>query len=522
MAVALYARVSTTRQAEADLSIPDQLKQMRAWCHVNGLVVAKEYVEAGASAMDDKRPAFQQMIATATLKPSPFDSIIVHSRSRFFRDLFDCLRYERMLKKSGVKLISITQLTSDDAQGDMMAMMISMFDEYQSKENSKHTLRSMKENASQGYFNGSRAPFGYRIVEADKVGNRGRMKKRLEVDPEQAAVVRKIYDFYLNGHQGQPMGMKAIATWLTGNGITFHGRPWSIQKIQHILSDTVYKGEYTFNRRCSKDLKIKAREEWVKTSVTPIIDEETFQKTEEKRKARSSDRVPPRILNSPTLLTGLIKCSCGAAMTTASAKSGQYYYYKCSGKNAKGICHQRDLPMEKTDRLVLERMVERVLNPARVQHILGQLKARLNLRKPEEENKKAELNRQLKDLGEKLNRLYEAIENGLVCLDETLKQRVSDLQIQRDGVQAELKMLAERKEVSLRITPTEIAAFTTALKEKLLCGDSGFAKHYLRMLVDEIRVSENMLNITGSKVVLIERLAEMKKGTESVPSSSFH
>ena len=99
MAVALYARVSTTRQAEKDLSIPDQLRQMRDWCKRRGFAVRAEYVESGASGTDDRRPVFQQMIVEATLEPSPFDSIVVHSRSRFFRDMYDCSRYERDAKE---------------------------------------------------------------------------------------------------------------------------------------------------------------------------------------------------------------------------------------------------------------------------------------------------------------------------------------------------------------------------------------------------------------------------------------
>jgi len=105
MAVALYARVSTAKQAEKDLSIPDQLAQMRAWCKARGLLVAMEYVEPGASATDDKRPVFQQMVADATQDPTPFEAVIVHSRSRFFRDLFQFLSYERTLKRSGVKVL---------------------------------------------------------------------------------------------------------------------------------------------------------------------------------------------------------------------------------------------------------------------------------------------------------------------------------------------------------------------------------------------------------------------------------
>jgi site-specific DNA recombinase len=42
MAVALYARVSTTKQAEKNLSIPDQLRQMRNWCTKQGYAVAVE------------------------------------------------------------------------------------------------------------------------------------------------------------------------------------------------------------------------------------------------------------------------------------------------------------------------------------------------------------------------------------------------------------------------------------------------------------------------------------------------
>ena len=131
MAVALYARVSTTRQAEKDLSIPDQLRQMRDWCKRNSFSVGKEYVEAGASATDDKRPAFQQMIGDATVKPAPFEAVIVHSQSRFFRDSLEFALYERRLTKAGVKLVSITQQTSDDSGGKMARQIFSMFDEYQ-------------------------------------------------------------------------------------------------------------------------------------------------------------------------------------------------------------------------------------------------------------------------------------------------------------------------------------------------------------------------------------------------------
>jgi site-specific DNA recombinase len=83
---ALYLRVSTGRQAEQDLSIPDQRRQLLAYCQLRGIEIVSEFVEPGATATDDKRPGFQRMIDEASHRPSPFNCIIVHSFSRFFRD----------------------------------------------------------------------------------------------------------------------------------------------------------------------------------------------------------------------------------------------------------------------------------------------------------------------------------------------------------------------------------------------------------------------------------------------------
>ena len=65
MHVALYARVSTTRQADNDLSIPDQLRQLHEWCKANGHLVVHEYIELGASATDDKRCSGQLKLETS-------------------------------------------------------------------------------------------------------------------------------------------------------------------------------------------------------------------------------------------------------------------------------------------------------------------------------------------------------------------------------------------------------------------------------------------------------------------------
>lgn len=175
-----YFRVSTGRQAEGDLSIPDQRKQITAFA-ARGWDLTAEYVEPGASATDGQRPEFQRMIKRALDDDHPFDVIAVHSYSRFFRDSVGLEMYIRKLAKAGVRLVSVTQEVGDDPAQIMMRQVIALFDEYQSRENGKHVLRAMKENAVQGFYNGSPVPLGYRAVEVEKRG--ARIKKKLEIDP---------------------------------------------------------------------------------------------------------------------------------------------------------------------------------------------------------------------------------------------------------------------------------------------------------------------------------------------------
>ena len=337
MHVALYARVSTTRQADNDLSIPDQLRQLHEWAKANGHLVVQEYVEPGASATDDKRPVFQQMIQDALLKPPAFEAIIIHSLSRFFRDGIEFGVYERKLLKNKVKIISITQPTSDDSAGEMMRRIINMFDEHQSKEISKHVSRSMKENARQGYFNGSQAPYGYQAIVTDIAGSRGRQKKKLAIDEAESGIVRMAYDLYLNGHQGREMGCKEIVKHLTGTGLLMRGKPWNIHKTHTLLSDPLCMGDYFYNMRDSKANKQRPPVEWVKTLIPAIIDAATFERVRAKRASRAPAKKAPRLVSSPTLLTGLLKCGvCGAAMTLVTGKSGRYKYYKCTSRHSQG------------------------------------------------------------------------------------------------------------------------------------------------------------------------------------------
>jgi site-specific DNA recombinase len=512
--VVLYARVSTTRQADNDLSIPDQLRQLHDWCRANNHLVVHEYVEPGASATDDKRPAFLKMYADGLVKPPAFEAIIIHSLSRFYRDGIEFGVHERKLAKNKVKVISITQPTSDDTGGEMMRRIINLFDEHQSKENSKHTSRAMKENARQGFFNGSRPPFGYQAITTDISGSRGRKKKKLVIDEAEAGIVRMVYDFYLHGHQGREMGCKEIAKHLTAYGLLMRGKPWMIQKVHTLLSDPLYMGDYYFNITDSKTHTKRPPNEWVKTSIPVIIDAATFEQVRVKRESRTPARTPPRITSSPTLLTGLLKCGvCGGSLTLATGKSGRYRYYKCTNRQNKGnhACSSGNIPMERLDGLVLNRLAEKVFATDRLQTMMTSLRQRLKASADTRQERVGQLNQQLKQIEARQLRLLEAIETGTIELDEVTQRRSQQLKTAREALLIELAGVRQDHFPIEPIKASQIEHFGKALRQRLLSGDPGFAKNYLRLLVNEIVVAGETATIQGSLAALAAAAAFQKE-----------
>lgn len=243
----LYARVSTERQAAKDLSIPDQLKRMEAYCAAQDFRILGQYVEEGRSATTDNRPAFQEMIERAMKGDEKIDAIIAHSFSRLFRNVTDTALYLRDLRSVGTRLVSVTQDVGDGPIGRFVTLFYGLVDEISSSENSKHVKRTQKENARRGFFNGSKPPYGYKAIETKTIGHTG-YRKILVEDEAESAIVREIFDLYEGVGEMTSMGMKKIVEHLNAKCLC-RGQLWRVQKVQKILSDPVYTGVYEFGAR---------------------------------------------------------------------------------------------------------------------------------------------------------------------------------------------------------------------------------------------------------------------------------
>ncbi len=246
----LYARVSTERQFEKDLSIPDQLQRMKSYCEDHGYTVAGEYIEEGRSATDDNRPAWQDMTQRVLSGTEPITAIIVHSFSRAFRNVTDLTIYLRQFGSVGARLISVTQDVDDTPVGRFVTIFYGLVDEMNSAENSKHVKRARRENARRGYFNGSKPPFGYGVEETKVIGHSG-FRRILVENESESKIVREIFDLYEGVGVEAPLGMKKIAEHLNAKCL-YRGQKWRAGTVQKILSDIVYTGVYEFGGRVAK------------------------------------------------------------------------------------------------------------------------------------------------------------------------------------------------------------------------------------------------------------------------------
>lgn len=518
---ALYLRVSTGRQAEHDLSIPDQRRQLRAYCEAKGIEVVAEYVEPGASATDDKRPEFQRMMDAASEKPAPFDCIIVHSFSRFFRDQFQLEFYFRRLAKNGVKLTSITQDLGDDPISGMMRQIMALFDEYQSKENAKHTLRAMRENARQGYWNGSRPPYGYRIIAAETRGQR--TKKKIEPDPLLIDNVKLIFRLARVGDGDGPMGSRQIAGYLNDRGIrTQTGGRWGVGGVHQVLTRETYIGKHRFNVSSWRKGVKKPADEVVEVEVEPIITVEEFEEVQAIMRSRSPQLRAPRFVSGPTLLGGVAFCAdCGGAMTLrTSGKGSEYRYYTCCTAARQGPkgCKGRSIPMDELNDLVVSSVVERLLSPHFLEEALSALLKRRDEAAERETGRIVALKRNALDAENKLTRLYEAIEAGLADLtDSNLKGRIAELKRIRDSAQADVERAEGRRERRIEITPQALRTFAAAAKDRMRGEDGSFRRNYIQQLVQRAEVGTDEIRIVGSRARLLQTLVASggKPGVET-------
>ena len=392
------------------------------------------------------------------------------------------------------------QETGDDPMSELVRRILALFDEYSSRENAKHTLRAMLENARQGCWNGARPPYRYRTFEAERRGDK--VKKRLEIDEGEAACVRRIFQLCLDSH-----GLKAIANCLNREGLAYRGgRRFSSGLVHRVLTHQAMRGEIVFNRLQARDKVMKNEREWVRIAVPPLIDPATFDAVQNRLASRRPTVQAPRTVAGPTLLTGVVTCAlCGGGMTMRTGKGGRYRYYACSTSMRMGevACRGQAVPMQALDEAVIGIVGEQLLEPASLLRLIDELQQLIDAGSQAGSAARDHAAADLDNVELRLARLLELVEKGLAPLDDLLGVRLTALRQQREAACRKLEAW-QIGSTRLGFDRLDKAAITAgSWKIRAALADKQRRRATLRQVIDQIQIARPRVVVATRKSMLL-------------------
>ena len=500
MKVALYARVSSEKQ-DVELSISAQLKALREYADKNGHAVVKEFVDEAESGKTTARPAFLEMISAARRSQKPFNLILVWKYSRFARSREDSIVFKTKLRKNGVRVVSITEPAEDTPTGKLLEAMIESLDEFYSANLGEEVTRGMRESASRGFYTSSQAPFGYRKI---KVREGGKEHTKLQVEPNEARVVTRIFNELLEGK-----GLIEVAKALNRDGIAGpRGRGWMKTTLRKILTNEAYVGTLVWGRSNIRGLPVIR----VENAWTAIVDRDTLDRVRHMLEERAPSTLHPKRVASRYLLSGIARCGhCGKALVGQDAKSGQFTYYVCGTllKKGAGSCPTRYLNSAQFERLVIEKIREHVLTTENLTQLVDIVNEEMDSLAAEYQQRLYSVIDEISDLNGRLERLYDAIETGKIQLAD-LAPRIQQLRQRQEQLQKarwELEQQLSDRRIELADMET-VTHYVSDLHSLLNEGSLAERKSFIRSFVKEVKVTGDEVLLSYTMPILPRGLSE--------------
>ena len=486
---ALYARVSSDRQ-DVDLSVSAQLRALKEYARANGYSVTREYIDEAESGRVADRPQFREMIEEGSKPKAPFEVILVWKFSRFTRKREHAVAFKSMLRRKGIRVVSITEHADDSPTGKLMEAIIESVDEFYSENLAEDVVRGMREAASRGFFLGSNAPFGYKRV---KVSDGVKERPTLEIDPAAAPVVKELFQSSLSGN-----GLMEICKALNDRGVTNRGKRWYKGGLHYLLTNEAYTGTAVWGRTSKGE---KAQDPVRVEGAWPaLVSREMFDAVQEAMRNRAPKVQRPARVGSRFLLSGLLKCGvCGRPYSGQGAKSGQFAYYICGTlfREGAGTCTARYLNAPRVEDFVVEKIRDRILTEETIVELVTLVAEEIDAMAGELSGRLEVIDAELGDVQSRLRRLYEALETSDLTL-EVLSPRIFSLRHREEQLEAAREDAAgqlEQRRVELPTTE-EIKEYVEDFREFLREGTFPERKALIRNFVEGIEVVGDEATLT--------------------------
>lgn len=487
MRVAAYCRVSTDSD-EQEMSFGAQVEY-----YTDKIMRNPEWRMAGIFADEGisgtqaaRRPEFMRMIRMC--RQGKIDMIVTKSVSRFARNTVDCLTYVRELKALGIPVIFEKEgLNTLHSASEIYISMHGIFAQSESESLSGNVRMGKAISAKRG-----KVTFSYKSFLGYRQGENGCP----EIVPEQAAIVRRIYDRYLAG-----ASLQNIADELTAQGIpTPMGKSiWTTSTIRSILTNEKYKGDALLQKTYVVDCishKSKKNDDrpqyYVENSHPAIISREQFDRVQEEMARRVSKPKTKELgtkteagkYSSKFALTERLVCGyCGSPYRrcTWSKNGKKRIVWRCISRLDYGTKYCKNSPtldevaLQRATMEAFQRMVEEENNQTSVE------KLKLHLKMYYEQGDETSTVKEEQRMQELISAISQAAGE-----DDGLSPRVQGLVAELNKIKAAIAEKREKNQTAGQ-NKGELAGILNAL-DSLKNGPIEFDDKVVRQLVEQIRV----------------------------------
>lgn len=402
----IYIRVSTFDQAREGFSLREQEERLKEFCKFKRYNIYKVYQDAGISAKNDKRPAYQEMIED--VKKGNINVIVALKLDRLTRSVYDIEKLMKFVNDYECDIDCMAdESNTTTSNGRMVMRIMTSVSQNEIEKCSERTKFGMAGAIKNGHIP-NRTGLGFK-----------RENKKLVPDPLTKDIIVRIFDLYLEGKSHQ-----AIANIYNKEKVLGKTN-WYDSTIQKILSNELYKGDYVNDKRTKHPT-------YYENVIEPIVSKEKWESCQYQklRNARHYERT------ATYLFTNKLKCSkCGNFLgghATTKTNGKKYYYYKCN--TCKTYFNEIDIEKElKAFMLELAKQDDLINN-----YYTPFIKSKL-------EDKTEDYKKEIKDLDKQLDRIKTAYIKGVVKLEDFDKE-IKHIEYQKSDLEKRQK---EQKQYEL-------------------------------------------------------------------------
>jgi site-specific DNA recombinase len=507
MRAAIYARVSTTRQARTQKA-DQQIERLKAYAKQKDWTLEEDqlYLDEGYSGASLNRPGLDALRDAAAT--AEFEAVLITAPDRLARNYVHQVLLIEELQGCGCRVEFVERPMSQDPNDQLLLQIRGAVAEYERTLIAERMRRGRLAKLHAGQLlPWVRVPFGYRIDP-----DHPRDPAGLRIDEYEAAIVRQMFAWYLE--RGATLG--SIARKLNESGIptpTGKSSSWSRSTIRGILKNPAYVGNAHGN--CTHLVPAKKRkspltpvgsgltckrrpeEEWISVSVPTIVPQETFglvvEKLSRNQKSASRNNKSHRYLLRS--LVGCGACKQGSnARTTWDGRS----YYVCRGHNAvvpEHKCRTRHVPAAQLEELVWEDLCKVLIHPEHIRNALErahggewvpqELKARLKT-----------VGKAITHIERQKRRLLDAYLGGVIELPE-LERKRRELKGRSESLLTQQRQLeaSANERIELAKIADSIERFCEQVRSGLSDATFEQKRALVELLIDQVVVTDEEVEI---------------------------